>query len=52
MELELELELERERVAIDEIVDGYLGTVVHGHQGCDAIPPALRKVGSFSVAPR
>ena len=47
----MELELERERVAI-EIVDGYLQTVVPGHQGCDAIPPALAEVGSFSVAPR
>jgi len=39
----MELELERKRVAI-EIVDGYLRAVVPGHQGCDAIPPALAKV--------
>jgi len=39
----MKLELERECVAI-EIVDGYLGTLVPGHQGCDAIPPALAKV--------
>ena len=34
-----------------EIVDGYLWKVVHGHQGFNAIPPGLAKVGSFSVAP-
>jgi len=47
----MKLELERECVAIAiEIVVGYLCKEVHGHQGCNAVPPELSKVGSFSVS--
>jgi hypothetical protein len=47
--MKLELEREREAIAI-EIVVGYLCKEVHGHQGCNAVPPELSKVGSFSVS--
>ena len=47
--MKLELEREREAIAI-EIVVGYLCKEAHGHQGCNAVPPELSKVGSFSVS--